>query len=351
MDLADLKNGHQAPVGDGVVPVKEQGSAEVGMVPKAVSPFSIRTTLKGDLFSKKAPCAGDGDGDGAELSGNGGGNGGAAGDLASTALVGSSTMAISIPVEDGMLTDYAVDDPVAPVGEAPYVSIVIPVYNESAILETALMDLCRDIRASFKWSFELLVAENGSTDDTLAKAKKIAQIHPEIRVLSAGEPNYGLALRKGILQSRGRYVICDEIDLCDVGFYRRALEKLESGCDMVVGSKLLSESEDRRPFIRRFASKFFTFLLRISVGFKGTDTHGLKAFNRAKLVEVVNACKVDKDVFASELVVRAGRSKRKIVEIPLMIEEKRMPSIRLFRRVPRVLKDLFKLTMAIRFNR
>jgi hypothetical protein len=62
----------------------------------------------------------------------------------------------------------------------------------------------------------------------------------------------------------------------------------------------------------------------------------------------VDACLVNKDVFASELVIRAYRDKLNIVEIPVRVLEKRPPSIDLFKRVPNVLKSVARLTWAIR---
>jgi hypothetical protein len=86
------------------------------------------------------------------------------------------------------------------------------------------------------------------------------------------------------------------------------------------------------------------------LGFKGTDTHGLKAFQRKKLIEHVDACLVEKDVFASEFVIRAYRANLRIQEIPVRVMEKRPPSINLFKRVPNVLKSIAKLTWAIRIR-
>jgi hypothetical protein len=64
----------------------------------------------------------------------------------------------------------------------------------------------------------------------------------------------------------------------------------------------------------------------------------------------VDACLVEKDVFASELVIRAYRSPARVIEIPVRVMEKRPPSINLFRRVPNVLKSVAKLTWAIRLK-
>ena len=117
---------------------------------------------------------------------------------------------------------------------------------------------------------------------------------------------------------------------------------------MVIGSKLIGGASDERPLLRHAASVFYTGLLRVLLGFRGTDTHGLKAFRRATLLPMVEACLVEKDVFASEFVIRAYRNQLRVIEIPVRIIEKRPPSINLFKRVPNVLKSVVKLTWAIR---
>ena len=233
-------------------------------------------------------------------------------------------------------------------GSTPRVSIVIPVYNEEAILHAAVVDL-RERLAPLDWSYEVILAENGSRDRTVSIAEELAGRYSQVRTLSAGEPNYGKALRKGILDARGEFVLCDEIDLCDTDFHQRALAELETRrSDMVIGSKLIGGAEDERPMLRHGASIVYNGLLRVLLGFRGTDTHGLKAFRRSRLVPVVEACLVDKDVFASELVIRAYRAGIEITEIPVRVVEKRPPSINLFKRVPNVIKNLGKLTWAIR---
>jgi glycosyltransferase involved in cell wall biosynthesis len=207
----------------------------------------------------------------------------------------------------------------------------------------------RERLAPLGWSYEVILAENGSKDATVRIAGELSAKYPEVRTLSAGEPNYGKALREGILSARGEIVLCDEIDLCDVDFHRRAVEILDAGrVDMVIGSKLIGGAEDERPLFRHAASIVYTGLLRHLLGFRGTDTHGLKAFRRERLLEVVEACLVDKDVFASELVIRAYRRNLDVIEIPIRVKEKRPPSINLMKRVPNVLKNLGKLTWAIR---
>jgi len=234
--------------------------------------------------------------------------------------------------------------------QPPRISIVITVYNEEGILHAAVVDL-RERLAPLAWSYEVILAENGSRDRTVEIAEELAKKYPEVRFLSIGEPNYGKAMKTGILESRGEFVICEEIDLCDTGFHERAIGLLESNkVDMVIGSKLIDGAKDDRPWARHAASLIYTNLLRVSLGFRGTDTHGIKAFRRSALIDIAADCLVDRDVFASEFVIRAYRTKVPIEEIPVRIVEKRPPSINLIKRVPNVLKNLVKLSWAIRLG-
>ncbi len=239
-----------------------------------------------------------------------------------------------------------------PDAKIPTASIVIPVYNEEALLETAVNDLVLRLGEQLpSLSYEILITENGSTDKTLERAHELERRYPQVRVLHSPEPNYGRALRRGILEARGTFVLCDEIDICDVGFHTRALALLEADqCDMVVGSKAHQDAQDQRPAVRRLGTAVINGMLRTLLDFKGTDTHGLKAFHRARLLPVVSRCVADKDLFASELVIRAERDAFRVIEVPIVIAEKRPPSINLFKRVPHVLKGLAKLTWYIRLQ-
>ncbi len=230
------------------------------------------------------------------------------------------------------------------------VSIIIPVYNEEGLLETAINDLVVKLGET-GWNKEIIITENGSTDRTVEIAGELAARYPFLKVLHSPEPNYGKALRRGIEEARGTYCMCDEIDICDVGFHRAAYALLSSGeWDMVVGSKRHPDARDARPAFRRFATSVVNWMLRIATGFKGTDTHGLKAFNRLATMPVVSSCIVEKDMFTSELVIRAEKVIR-VREIPVTIVEKRPPAINLFKRVPNVLRNIFRLFMIIRLGR
>jgi glycosyltransferase involved in cell wall biosynthesis len=231
---------------------------------------------------------------------------------------------------------------------APMLSVVIPVYNEEGIIVSSTVSLREQIK-ELGYSFEILLAENGSSDRTVELARELAAKYPEVETFSINQPNYGRALKEGILRARGAIVVCDEIDLGDMDFYRRALDRLLNGdAAMVVGSKILAGAEDKRPFIRHLATISYNTMLRLLLHFHGTDTHGLKAFRRDLLVGTAGRCVVDRDVFASELVIRAEQERHPVVEIPVTIVEKRAPSINLFNRVPGVIRNLVHLIYVMR---
>ena len=235
--------------------------------------------------------------------------------------------------------------------DAPHVTIVIPVYNEEGILRGSVLELEDKLRR-FGWSYELLLCENGSRDRTVEIGRELEAEHPQVRMLSVGAPNYGLAMRQGILEARGTFVVCDEIDLLDTEFYARAMALLErSDTELVVGSKAMVGSHDQRPLFRRAATRFYNGMLRVVCHYGGTDTHGLKAFRREALLETARRCVLDRDVFASEFVIRAHREGKKVVEIPFAVREKRPPSINLVKRVPHVVKSVAKLAISVRRNK
>ena len=257
---------------------------------------------------------------------------------------------MSSSVDRTAQTPIRIDPAANPDGSmlAPMVSVVIPVYNEEGIIRSSVSHLREGLREQ-GWSCEIILAENGSTDRTVSLCRQLASKYAEVETFSIGRPNYGKALKEGILRARGTYVVCDEIDLGDLDFYRRALRRLADGdAAMVVGSKVLPGAEDTRPLFRHVATLGYNAMLRLLLHFHGTDTHGMKAFRRELLVGTAGRCVVDKDVFASELVIRAERERHPVVEIPVRVVEKRSPSINLLRRVPNVLRNLTYLTYVMR---
>jgi glycosyltransferase involved in cell wall biosynthesis len=225
----------------------------------------------------------------------------------------------------------------------------MPAHNEAAYLETAVREVHEGLHAR-GLEFELLVVENGSTDDTPEIARRIAGRYPAVRVASLPVANYGAALREGIIDSRGEFVVTFDVDYYDIGFIVQARPLLESGDDapaIVVASKRAPGSRDERPWPRRFVTVVFGSMLRIGFSLSVSETHGMKMMRRAPVEELVRRCRFASDLFDTELVIRAERAGFGIAELPARTEERRPSRTSIWRRVPRTLVGLVGLRITL----
>ena len=220
-------------------------------------------------------------------------------------------------------------------------SIVIPIFNEEEILEestNAIFSLCKRMEIDF----EIIFSENGSTDKTKAIAEELTNKHPEIKIISNPEPNYGNALKTGFKIAKNDLVISFDIDYYSESFLSEAL-KLESEYSGITASKRLGSSEDGRRFIRRLATNFFVILLKTLFGTKLSDTHGMKAIKKSEIEKFLPKVVSTQDIFDTELLIRIEKNGGKIKEIPAKVNEIR-PSVSLiYKRIPRTIKSLIKL--------
>ena len=223
-------------------------------------------------------------------------------------------------------------------------SIVFPIYNEEKIIKQQIIYYLSGLK-ELQINFEIVLSENGSTDNTKLLCKELKELFPEkIKTIYSDIPNYGLALKKGIKESEGDYIVCEEIDLCNLEFLKAGIILLKKDdYQIIVGSKNHINSFDKRPFFRILASKVLLMLLKIFFGFGGTDTHGLKIFKRKDIINLVEKTVLDKDMFATELIIRAYNAKLTYIELPIKLEEIRLTQIPLYKRVPKALNHLFKL--------
>jgi glycosyltransferase involved in cell wall biosynthesis len=225
------------------------------------------------------------------------------------------------------------------------IEIIVPVYNEESILESQLRPVLQGLPSGFC----VRVMENGSTDGTPAILDGLAGEFPSLTVVRLPEPNYGRAMKQGLESASADILVVDDLDVLDTDFWTRGLDILGGGgVDMVQGSKVLAGRDDRRPLVRRAATKVLTGLLRLLTGFRGTDTHGPKVMFRKSMEPVMKACSIELDLYPSELVIRAQRAGLRIVEIPIHLREIRATPLPLCRRVPRALRDLLKLRAALK---
>jgi glycosyltransferase involved in cell wall biosynthesis len=228
----------------------------------------------------------------------------------------------------------------------PQVSIIIPIYNEEELLESSIAELAYGLKKE-KIDYELTLTENGSRDRTRDIAYKLARTNERIKVITTDQPNYGLALKKGIIAARAEKIVCFELDYWDIGFLKEAISLL-STYDVVVASKRAPGARDERPFIRRAITFGFNLFLHLLLGFKGSDTHGIKAFNKKKIIPIATSCRTEKDIFSSELLIRAERAGLQKKEIPTVVAEKRGSRVSVLNRVPSAIKNTIRLFFALR---
>ncbi len=198
-------------------------------------------------------------------------------------------------------------------------SIVIPIFNEEEILEestNAIFSLCKRMEIDF----EIIFSENGSTDKTKAIAEELTNKHPEIKIISNPEPNYGNALKTGFKIAKNDLVISFDIDYYSESFLSEAL-KLESEYSGITASKRLGSSEDGRRFIRRLATNFFVILLKTLFGTKLSDTHGMKAIKKSEIEKFLPKVVSTQDIFDTELLIRIEKNGGKIKEVPAKVNE------------------------------
>jgi glycosyltransferase AglD len=231
------------------------------------------------------------------------------------------------------------------------ISIVMPAHNEHGYLEPAVKTVVAGLRDRGV-PFEVLIAENGSTDDTAEEAQELARTFPEVRALRAPLADYGRALRSGFLAAGGEVVVNFDVDFVDLTFFDEAVPLVQAGtAAIVVGSKRSPGSHDHRPSGRRAVTAVFSFVLRHGFGLQVSDTHGVKVLSRPPLLPLVEACQFGGDIFDTELILRAERSGLPVRELPVTVTDQRPPRTPIAGRIPRSLIGLVRLRLSLRNGR
>jgi glycosyltransferase involved in cell wall biosynthesis len=229
----------------------------------------------------------------------------------------------------------------------PELSVVLPAYNEEAWLAGAVDELAAGLRERGQ-HFEIIVVENGSSDRTVQVANELAAAHDEVIALSDPMPDYGRALRRGLLAASGTYVVNFDVDYYDLAFLERAVGMLrDTGAAIVVGSKRGEGAQDTRGLPRRAVTATFSTILKVGFGLGVSDTHGMKAMARELVRPYAEQCVLGTDLFDTELVLRAERAGLRVAELPVRVEERRPARSAIVRRIARTLVGLVRLRRAV----
>ena len=162
------------------------------------------------------------------------------------------------------------------------------------------------------------------------------------------QADYGRSLRSGFLASLGVNVSNFDVDFGDLGFLDQALQILgDAGVSVVVGSKRAPGAVDQRGAGRKLVTTVFTLMLRHGFRLGVTDTHGIKAMRRSSLLPIIESCTFGKDIYDTEVILRAERAGLRVVEVPVSVAEVRPARTPIIRRIPRSLLGLARLRIAL----
>jgi glycosyltransferase involved in cell wall biosynthesis len=227
-------------------------------------------------------------------------------------------------------------------------SVVLPAYNEAAFLADAVGTI-RSRLAATGSAYELVVGENGSTDGTAAVLDDLARRFPEVRPVHLPAADYGAALRAGIRTATGGRIALFDVDYYSLEFLADALDRLDADprTAVVVASKRGAESLDERPWHRRLITAVFGLVMGLLFGGGLPDTHGMKVLNRRLALPYAERCRLTKDLFDTELVLRLRRAGYDVAALPVEVREVRPPRSSVLRRVPRTLVGLLRLRVVL----
>ncbi len=230
------------------------------------------------------------------------------------------------------------------------VSLCIPMYNESEIIEGTLSAVSEYMSRTFE-DYEVIFCDDGSTDDCRAKVEMFC----DERVRAVGyEKNRGkgAAVRHAVMSAVGDIIIFTDCDLAyGLDVIGKVVEEFskKTDADIVVGSRnLASDGYEGYTLLRKMASKAYIKCLAFSVGFNLTDSQcGFKAFRCDTAHEIFEKCTTDGFAFDIEVLLRAKRLEKKIAEMPVKIVNHReskvhvlSDSIKMLGQVRRIKKQL-----------
>jgi len=198
---------------------------------------------------------------------------------------------------------------------APFLSIVIPAYNEERRLGPTLQRV-KQYLAAQSYTSEIIVVDNNSRDGTAEVARKAG-----VAVLSETRQGKGAAVRTGVLAARGDYVLFSDADLSTpIEEVEKLMAAVQSGGCVAIGSRALPESNlpVRQPWYRELVGRVGNILVRILAVHGIADTQcGFKLFPRQVAQRLFGAQRTTGIAFDMEILFLAQRLRLGISEVPI----------------------------------
>lgn len=232
------------------------------------------------------------------------------------------------------------------------ISLVIPMYNESSIIDGAIATFSEYLKNNYE-DWELIFVSDGSKDGCDKTVAEASVKEPRIRL--AGYPENqgkGCAVRTGMLAAEGDIIVFTD---CDNAYGENAVGRMvamfdETGADVVIGSRnLTKDGYEDYTFIRKLASKTYIKILAIAAGFKLSDSQsGIKAFRKEAAKKVFSNCEVNRFAFDLEAILIAQKAGFTIAEMPVKIINHRESKVNMLRDSIKMLSDVRKMKKRIK---
>jgi len=176
--------------------------------------------------------------------------------------------------------------------------------------------------AERRWNAEVLVVDDGSSDNTPDIVHRWMNNHPNLQLIhNDGNRGKGYSVRNGLLQATGHVVMFTDADLSSpIEEAERLFEALDAGADVAIGSRWLDKQRQtiHQPLYRRFFGRCFNWVTRKFIGLPFKDTQcGFKAFKRDAAQVIFRLQTIERWGFDPEILFIARKLKYKIVEVPV----------------------------------
>ncbi|MBN1763136.1 MAG: glycosyltransferase family 2 protein [Methanomicrobia archaeon] len=209
--------------------------------------------------------------------------------------------------------------------EKKELSVVLPAHNEASKLEAAVRQT-KQALAAITAAYEILIAEDGSTDGTADLASRIAAEDSSVRHIHSDERlGRGKALNRAFKSAHGDILMYMDVDLStDLSYVKPLINAIRAErYDFAIGSRLMKESDVKRSFKRSIMSKAFNFLVRVILRSTLRDHQcGFKSFRKEALMQILDEIEDEHWFWDTELLVRAQRSGYRVKELPVIWTDK-----------------------------
>lgn len=229
--------------------------------------------------------------------------------------------------------------------KVPLVSIVLPAYNEEKVIKKTL-DQVLTYLSRKKYSFEIVVADDGSRDKTSEIVKNF--IKKKVRLIKLTKnKGKGGALREGILNSKGKNIIFMDADLSvsleNIDIF---LKKLQKGSDVVIASRRIKGAKIlvHQPWHRETMGRVFTYMTRVVTGTSIADfTCGFKGFTKESAMKIFKASLIDRWAYDAEILFLAKKFGYAVEQIPIVWKNREDTRVRLKTVILETFRDLINV--------